>query len=318
MPADRVDRDHALVRVTSVEWVAKNVFLVSVPVYQQKISCELAAVDVPRELGGVSSLVSHAVTLVNASTRVYLRQDYYSNFPYEGFGDVIFLNNPHLDAPTQEQWLSLQEVLLRLGVAKITRPTLIRFHHLLDSERCTAHRQCNWIEKQIQLEESPPFNKACRCTVLDVVRGDVFFVKWISEKSDKLPRVIILDSVTCLREDTEPGFRSLRWSQKRLIGKDLNVTIHSIYPSDKNLANNNQTVLYEQLEHCRVSATYVAGHTNEPVDLEGELLTGGLGVIRAPQDASVPRSTNFVKLIELLNNDFEQKAERRIRFPSQR
>lgn len=294
------DRDDELVPIACVQWVAKNSFLVTVPQYQKRIGFELTAVDVPRTLEkSVTDVLHEVLRRVNASLRLYLRQDHFSNAAFEGYGDVIFsLESRGLSGQVLSlRWASLQEELLRCGVGWIIRPTPIRCQQLLEAE--ASADAATWCGRCRAREKSPAFRLRGKCIVDDVMRGDVYRVRWLqgSAAIRALPPVIILESVTCFGPLTAKGYRAMRWAQTNVLHHTLEVLVHSVTPCDKDLSNNTQLSEFEHMHHARVTA-YLA---EDAKDLGGVILKTGLGYIQRCVDAGMPRSENFSSLLRLVS-----------------
>lgn len=312
--------DDILVSALSVEWIAKNVFLVAVPSYRRKVSCELTAVDVPRGTQAVlTERIGAILRQVNSAMRVYLRQDFYSNFPLEGYGDVIFSAETKQDAAYQLHWCSLQESLVRAGVACVVRPSVVRQAALLKAEntleetprdftdnngndnnneggRCTS--SSSWLHQLHQRERSPLCCMQRRCVVADVLRGDVYRVSWHPDAPSAavdLPLLLILDATVCHTVSTQPGFAALRWAQLHLLHRELVVDVHAVYPCDRDVAFNTQLEAYEHLANVRGSAS-VLGADGATEDVGVALVSRGLAWVRRVADAGVPRASNLFAL----------------------
>ncbi|KAI5686859.1 hypothetical protein MNV84_06883, partial [Leishmania braziliensis] len=298
--------DDVLLCVSSVEWIAKNVFLVSVPSYRRKLSCELTAVDVPRGTAlELMNTIAAVLRRVNDAMRIYLRQDFYSNFPLEGYGDVLFSAESRYDRTEELHWCSLQETLVRAGVACVVRPSVVRFDALLEAE---LHADVNgsestWLSQLQRRERSALFCAVRRCVVEDVMRGDVYRVSWMSaDKCDDavtLPPLLILDATVCQLPSTVKGFAAMRWAQTSLLHRELLVHVHAVFPSDKDIAYNTQLEMYEYLANVRGTAWVLCESTGEEshgTDVGEVLVSLGLGWIRRVADAGVPRSSNLLSL----------------------
>lgn len=314
------ERDDVLVSAMAVEWIAKNVFLVAVPAYRRKVSCELTAVDVPR---GTSPLITERVAAllrrVNAAMRIYLRQDLYSNFPEEAYGDVIFsAESKDAATATELHWCSLQEELVLAGAACVVRPSALRQEALLAAEAAVeTHRSTSpsssWLAALQQRERSSLFCLERRCVVEDVMRGDVYRVSWLPSGDfggregapRTLPPLLILDSTVCHSVSTQPGFAALRWSQLHLLRRELIVHVHAVYPCDRDVAFNTQLETYEHLANARGSAAVVMGTSGEEEkseDVGVALVTLGLGWVRRVTDAGVPRASNLFDVFRAIEH----------------
>ncbi|KAK7197272.1 hypothetical protein NESM_000673700 [Novymonas esmeraldas] len=304
--------DDTLVAVSAVEWVAKNVFLVAVPSYRRKLSCELTAVDVPRGTAKVLTRAMAAVLQqVNSAMRVYLRQDFYSDFPLQGFGDIIFSAESQGDRVVELHWCSLQETLVRAGVACVVRPSVVRCESLLQTEMraCAEGEAGTWLWQLQRREQSPLFCAARRCVVEDVMRGDVYRVAWApltAEEAEKscatapLPPILILDATVCEAPSTAKGFTAMRWAQMSVLHRELLVHVHGVFPSDADVAYNTQLETYEHLAHARCTAQIVVAEAEtsegDTTDLGEALVAHGYGWVRRVADAGVPRASNFLHL----------------------
>lgn len=305
--------DDALLSVSAVEWVSKAVFLAAVPSLQRKVSCELIGIDVPR--GTWSSLldqITATLRAVNGAIRIYLRLDHYSNFPMEGYGDIIFSKEQKAGpAPTELQWCSLQETLLVAGVGCVTRPVVYRAAELFAAEDkgFFAAAPCGWLRELRQREQSTDFCFSQRCRVEDVIRGDIYRVSWLSEDAiaASLPPLVILDSTICAALNTEVGFMGLRWSQLHLYRQELFVSIHTMYPGDSAVALSTQVEMYEQLPNVRCTA-YLNSATAAHWDVGLALLQLGYAKLRRVVDAGFPRSANFASLCQWVGTEAHRSA----------
>ncbi|KAG5469278.1 hypothetical protein LSCM1_02493 [Leishmania martiniquensis] len=299
-------RDEALVCVSGVEWIAKNVFLVSVPSYGRKVSCELTAVDVPRGTSAeLTSVVAAVLRKVNSAMRVYLRQDFYSNFPLEGYGDVLFSEESRCDRTMELHWCSLQETLVRAGVACVVRPSVVRFASLLEAESQADADSLGvtWLSQLHTRERSALFREVHRCVVEDVMRGDIYRVSWLTGRkcadAVHLPPLLVLDATVCESPSTAKGFAAMRWAQRGLLHRELLVHVHAVFPSDKDVAFNTQLETYEHLANVRGTAWLLCGGNQEErkgADVGEVLVTLELAWIRRVADAGVPRASNWLQL----------------------
>ncbi|KPA76850.1 RNA Interference Factor 5 [Leptomonas pyrrhocoris] len=326
LPGDREPwkRDDVLVSALSVEWIAKNVFLVAVPSYRRKVSCELTAVDGPRGTApALTERVCDVLQRVNSAMRLYLRQDFYSNFPLEGYGDVIFSAETKQDTPYELHWCSLQETLVRAGVACVVRPSVIRQEALLQAEEeptqeVKSSGASSWLHELQQREHSPLFCLERRCVVEDVMRGDVYRVSWLTDAAGtaterlasspaELPPLLILDATVCHAVSTQPGFAALRWAQLHVLHRELVVQVHGVYPSDKDVAFNTQLETYEYLANVRGSAG-VLDAEGERRDIGVTLIRQGLAWVRRVADAGVPRASNLFDLFRAVDAAAAEEA----------
>ncbi|RNF04486.1 hypothetical protein TraAM80_05135 [Trypanosoma rangeli] len=328
----RADERHKVfISINDIAWIGKNVFVVSVPAYKRRISCELTAVDVPR--GTASALeekVMRTLNEIRCAPYKYLRRDHYASFPNQGYGDIIFRMSD--DAA---EWVSLQERLLRRGVGSIVRPIVARLEELIQAEfegsMSPTHlpdgreKPCVWANHHYNFENGPLFRKQLTGQIINVMRGDVYVVRWdkgqvMSGKCTSKhngnkdagdahheewpPQLVILDAVKCFSPRTANGFAALRWAQKRLLYSRVKVCIHSTHPSEKDVSNNTQLFSHEQLR-CVRSAVYVlpresglcASSTRRATNVGSALISKGLGLLRQVVDAAVPRSSDFHELL---------------------
>ncbi|KEG14716.1 hypothetical protein DQ04_00331090 [Trypanosoma grayi] len=333
MPVPEIKRDNVLVPITDIKWVAKNVFTVCVPLYKKVISCELAAVDVPRGTAPLlESTLMAVLERVRRAPHKYLRQDYYSSFPLQGYGDIVFALEVERvigEVEAEEkvtQWDSLQESLLRHGAGRIVRPVNARLEYLIDAEiqgsscplaaRDNGVEPCTWAKGLLTFESSSMFRKVLTGRVVDVLRGDVYVVHWDegcrSNKTDNSdmseeawpPPLVVLDAVKCFSPRTDIGYRAKRWMQKNLIFSHVEVCVHCTSPSEKDVANNTQLYFHEQLRCVRASVRLLdvnapagGGSARSIGDVGCELISMGLGFVRQVLDAAMPRASGFHDLL---------------------
>ncbi|CBH16204.1 T. brucei spp.-specific protein [Trypanosoma brucei gambiense DAL972] len=326
-----VKRDGVLVPINSICWLAKNVFNVRVPLYRRVISCELSAVDVPRGTAPVlECAIDKAVSMIRDASHKYLRQDYYAEFPLLGYGDIIFSTNGQAT-----EWASLQETLLFLGVGRIIRPICFRLEDLIDAEKRGALGEpvkvgaasaipCAWAGDMSRHESSGLFRKVVAGRVVDVLRGDVYVVHWADKSADDnggatshesinadtsngaangeaecgaspLPELVVLDAVQCYSTSTDGGYAALRWAQKNLLFSQVEVCVHSLSPSEMEVANSTQLFSHDQLRCVRstVRVTSFAREGDATEDVGCSLVRQGHGLVRQVVEAAVPRSSNF-------------------------
>lgn len=313
-----VQRDNVLVPITDIFWVSKNVFMVTVPLYKKQISCELTAVDVPRGTAPVlENIVAAALERVRCAPHKYLRQDLYSTFPLQGYGDVIFF-----EGENAERWASLQETLLMHGVGRIVRPVIARLEDLIaagkegsspqNGVQGNAIKSCDWAYNLSELETRRCFCKKLTGRVVDVMRGDVYRICWdddsdtVSNKSENshpdeypLPSLVILQAVTCFSYRTALGYKALRWAQRNLMHSRVEVCLHSMHPSERDVANITQLYSYEQLRHVRASVYVLSGaHDTCKRSVGDALVSKGLGLVRQIVDAALPHSADFYDLLK--------------------
>nr|CCC94126.1 conserved hypothetical protein [Trypanosoma congolense IL3000] len=320
-------RDNVLVPIKSVCWIAKNVFSVKVPLYRKTISCELTAVDIPRGTASVlENAVQLAVDMVERAPEKYLQQDYYTEFPLIGYGDVVFATN---EGATE--WASLQETLLRLGVGRIIRPVATRLENIIQAEKegeeCVNDRGssitlCQWAMNMSRRESGEQFCKSFTGRIIDVLQGDVYVVRWdgVVSASDGAvssvdgvveggagstsdgrftnslpPELVILDAVVCYPASTDAGYASLQWARQHLIFSRVEVCVHCISPSEMDVANNTQVFTYDQLRCARSTVRVIekARGGDNIDDIGCALVSKGLGLVRQVVEAALPRAKNF-------------------------
>lgn len=263
LPIQKYLRDDTLIRAFSVELLDENIwevgiFLSSCGVSSMcTVSCALSAVNVIEAIPHETLQLLQTV-INDHSEAVLLRVDF-CEYGTIGLspkadmltvlrGDVLYVPKKQVMSTTKE-WASLQETLLRLNLAYVNRPSPFRWPAL--------HR----LALQLQDHDCYSlFHEEAECVVLDVARGDTFVVQWDEayqaarrqRQMDPYPPILVLRMTPSEHHKdenvalTRSGFAALVWS-RRYIGQRLRVIIHSVCPSERELACNTYATTLDHL-----------------------------------------------------------------------
>lgn len=269
--------DDQLLVVSSVTHIKGNVWKVVILDSSgssfQSVSCCLSAVELVASCNLLDVIHRLERIMNEGSRRVLLRVDFceYSNVETRRIlsvlqGDLIFVPNG------ETEWVSLQEELLQANVGYLCRPSPFRWESMMTLDKACPD-PCG----------HEAFLKKADCVVMDVLRGDMFVVRWISP-SDSLPPIFVLRMTPCevasveLMGFTSKGFHALRWS-RRYIGKIFSVSIHSLCPSEKSLACNSYAVSLDHRGAVEGIASYIDEKGVE-IDVSVEMLHHRLVALR--------------------------------------
>lgn len=326
---EKVLKDDSLIRASYVKYIAANIWETGLFFGGRswKVSVTLPSVNFI-EVPPNSKLLDPILASINdKSHAILLRVDYSkfgsdtdsatgkkkvkSNFLVSLIGDILFA--PVGLTADASKWASLQEVLLREHLVYLHRPCIFRWEQI----RALSLRPLN--PSQVET-----FRCKARCTVLDVVRGDIFVVSWASEaqKARKArglppyPPVLVLRMTPCEvhhrgpQQLTKLGFEAFLYARKHFIGKDWTVRIHTVSASEREVACNTYASNLDRLGAVEGIATCEDG-----VNINALLLQKGWATIRSIPfpfyEMYIPLYDEVVKLVlakQKAPNDTTHKA----------
>lgn len=233
-------REDDVLLASCVEYVTEGVW--KTDIFSEKmvslcVSFTLPCVKLIDEKQHKESIKAMTTAINDFSRRILFRVDYAEFGCVKGtdmitvlVGDIIFFP----DGPATA-WVSLQESLVRHHIGYVSRPSPFRWEEI---EKLS--RECPLPHGYEQ------FSAEAKCRVLDVARGDTFIVEW-EKGAPPYPPILVLRGTPSERYKdegvalTKCGYEALRWS-RRFIGKTLSVHIHTVTPSEKELACNSYAI----------------------------------------------------------------------------